>query len=59
MSEIRDPAAQKELKSWEKPIVTRIDLTDDELAQLRGSNDPIALLLKLKPELGPKDQPGQ
>jgi len=52
MSEIRDPAANKELKPWEKPMLTSIDLTEDELSKLRASDDPMALLLKLKPELG-------
>ena len=55
MSEIRDPAANNELKPWGKPMLTRIDLTEDELSKLRASDDPMALLLKLKPELGPKN----
>lgn len=59
MSETPDYAADKGLKPWEKPMVTQIDLTEDELSKLRASEDPMALLLKMKPELGPKDKSGQ
>ena len=59
MSETPDTATNKGLKSWEKPMVTQIGLSEDELGKLRASDDPMALLLKMKPELGPKDQPGR
>lgn len=59
MSETPGPAADKGLKRWEKPIITQIDLAEDELSQIRASGDPMALLLKMKPELGSKDKPGQ
>jgi hypothetical protein len=55
MSETPETAADKSLKPWKKPMVTQIDLTDEELSKLRASNDPMALLLKMKPELGPKE----
>jgi hypothetical protein len=59
MSETPDTAADKGLKPWEKPVVTQVDLTEDELGKLRVSEDPMALLLKMKPELGSKDRPDQ
>lgn len=52
MSEINDPANKK--KPWTKPELKKIKLTDDEVAALRASDDPMALLMKLKPELGRK-----
>jgi len=59
MSESRDLAANKEPKPWEKPMLTKIHLTEDELSKLRASDDPMALLFKLRPELGPQDGPSQ
>jgi hypothetical protein len=38
-------------KSWTKPELRKIELSDDEIAALRGAEDPMALLLKMKPEL--------
>lgn len=58
-SETPDTAANKGLKPWEKPMVTRIDLAEDELSKPRASEDPMALLLKMKPELGSQDKPSQ
>lgn len=49
--------AEKGTEFWEKPELRKIDLTDEEVEQLRASDDPMALLLKLKPELSRKGQP--
>ena len=40
-------------KGWATPAVRTVDLSDDERAQLRASKDPMALLLKLRPDLKP------
>jgi len=59
MSETSSTAADKGLKPWEKPMVSQIDLTEGELSQLRASEDPMALLFEMKPELGAKHKSGQ
>lgn len=48
----RDPEHEpnKQLKRWETPAVRKYDLSEYELAQLRTSEDPAALLLKMKPK---------
>lgn len=42
---------QKARKPWTKPVLRKIKLTDEEIASLRGAADPMALLLKMKPDL--------
>jgi hypothetical protein len=59
MNETPDSEAKQELKPWTKPVLRRIPLTDDELAQLRASEDPMALLLKIKRELSAEDRQGK
>ena len=58
ISETSSTAAGKGLKPWEKPMVSQIDLTEDELSRLRASEDPMASLFETKPELGSIDKPG-
>jgi hypothetical protein len=38
-------------KTWKAPVLRKVDLTQDELVQLRASEDPMALLLKIKPDI--------
>lgn len=45
----REP--DKPLKPWKAPTLRKFELTEDELAKLRASEDPMALLLNMKPEL--------
>ena len=40
-------------KPWKTPALRTIDLTEDERAQLRQSDDPVALLSRLRPDLKP------
>jgi hypothetical protein len=51
MPETTGPEARKGVEAWEKPELKKYDLTEDEIRQLRASDDPMALLLKLKPEI--------
>ena len=51
VNEAPESKGKKELKPWTKPQLRKIPLTDNEVAQLRASDDPMALLLKIKPEL--------
>lgn len=46
-----DQAGGKPLKPWKAPVLEKYDLTEDELAKLRASDDPMALLLTMRPEL--------
>lgn len=38
-------------KPWKSPALRTFDLTDDERAQLRASEDPMALLFKIRPDI--------
>lgn len=46
-----DRKPDKRLKPYEAPTLRRCKLTKDEAVQLRASEDPMALLFELKPEL--------
>ena len=52
MNQESEPKPAK--KAWTTPAVRTVDLSDDERAQLRASKDPMALLLKLRPDLKPE-----
>lgn len=54
MSRPTDQDMDKKRKPWTKPELRPIDLTDDEKGALRISDDPMALLLKMKPKLKSK-----
>lgn len=43
-------------KPWTRPELRKIEYNDDEIAALRGAEDPIALLLRLTPELNGNEQ---
>lgn len=51
MAETREPDVKQ---PWETPELRNIPLTDEEVAKLRASDDPMALLLEMKPELARK-----
>ena len=38
-------------KPWKAPVLRKFKLTEDEVVQLRASADPMALLLKIKPDI--------
>lgn len=38
-------------KPWKPPALREFSLTEDERAQLRASEDPMALLLKIRPDI--------
>jgi hypothetical protein len=59
MTETKDPRAEKELQPWETPGLRNIDLTDEEVAALRASDDPMALLFEMKPELAGGNRAGK
>lgn len=46
-----DQKPAKGSKPWATPSLRTIRLTQDERDQLEESDDPMALLLKLRPEL--------
>jgi hypothetical protein len=50
-----DPPAGSDLgkarKPWKKPELRRVKLEDDEVAALRQSDDPVALLRRMWPGL--------
>ena len=50
-----DQSAPKE--PWETPGLRKIDLTEGEIEQLRASDDPMSLLLKLRAEIAGKGEP--
>lgn len=56
MNETTGPGAKEGLEPWEKPELRKYDLTEDEVAQLRASDDPMGLLLKLRPEIARKGE---
>ena len=51
MSSPADEDTQDGRKPWAAPTLRRIKLTEEELAELKASDDPMDHLLKLKPEL--------
>ena len=46
-----DRKPDKHLKPWNTPALRKFELTEDDLAQLRASDDPMALLLKIRPDI--------
>lgn len=54
MGGARGPDGSKKRKPWTSPVHRNIDLTDEEAAALRASDDPLGLLFELKLELGRK-----
>jgi len=38
-------------KPWKTPVLRKFELTEDEVARLRASGDPMALLLKIRPHI--------
>lgn len=42
---------QEMKKRWTQPALRRIKLTGEERSVLRASEDPLALLVKMKPDL--------
>lgn len=57
MSRPANQDSEEAREPWATPMLRGIDLTADEIAQLRESDDPMALLFKMKPEL--KGRQGQ
>lgn len=51
MSQVTDQNGEKAREPWTTPTLRSIDLTADEVAALRESDDPMALLFEMKPEL--------
>jgi hypothetical protein len=51
MSRPADEEAPMGRKPWTKPKFEKIPTTEEERAALLASDDPMALLRKLKPEL--------
>lgn len=44
--------SQKQAKKpWKTPTLRKFELTEDECSQLRASDDPIAQLLKIRPNI--------
>lgn len=39
------------LKPWTKPELRRFKLTEEEIAALRAADDPMTLLLEMKPAI--------
>jgi hypothetical protein len=52
MSSPADEDMQDGRKPWAAPMLRRIKLSEEELAELKAADDPMDRLLKLKPELG-------
>jgi hypothetical protein len=49
MTDSQDPAKKGLGRApWQKPQIHKIELTDEEKEAVRSSDDPMALLLKLK-----------
>ena len=38
-------------KPWKTPALQEFDLTEDERSQLQASEDPMALLSKIRPDI--------
>ena len=50
--------AVKRSKAWSPPILSKLgQLTEDEIAKLQTAEDPIALLLEMRPELSRAAEP--
>ncbi len=47
MTQDSNRPAAKGLKPWSTPTVRKIDLSEDEIARLKASDDPKATLLKM------------
>ena len=58
MSQTRNDDRAKGTAPWETPALRKISLTEKEIEALRASDDPMALLLAMKPELGRKGEAG-
>lgn len=41
----------KGLKPWKTPRLRKLELTEDEVARLRAAEDPMALVVEMRPEL--------
>lgn len=50
------PDSKKVRKPWKKPEVRRVNLTEEETAALRRSDDPQETLRKMWPEVKRRDQ---
>jgi hypothetical protein len=59
MGEIGGPEGKPALKPWTKPVLKKIELTEEEAAALRSSDDPMSLLRKLWPKLGVRKPAGK
>lgn len=46
-----DEKLKPEKQSWSKPTLRKYELTEEELAEIRESDDPMAKLKTVKPEL--------
>lgn len=46
-----DQGPGKGRKPWKTPRLRKLELTEDEIARLRAAEDPMALLVEMKPEL--------
>lgn len=49
----------KARKPWAKPVLQRIELSEEERAALRASDNPMALLLKMKARAGRTEGEGE
>lgn len=59
MTEKDHAEPKEERKAWTKPELRRFKLTEEEVSALRASDDPMALLLKLKPEIVARNGPAR
>jgi hypothetical protein len=46
-----DRGPGKGLKPWKTPRLRKVELTEDEVARLRAAEDPMALVVEMRPEL--------
>ena len=49
------PASERERKVWKKPELRRLKLTEEEVDEVRHSDDPEALLRELLPAIKERD----
>lgn len=54
MGGARGPDGSRKPKPWTTLVLGKIDLTDEEAAALRATDDPLGPLFELKLELGRK-----
>jgi len=59
MNETRDLDQKKARKPWTKPVLRRFKLTEEETEALRASDDPEALLAKMRPEIEARSRAGK